>query len=237
MNPRLDTRAGAVNSTQAEKPPYGASIVIADAHAVLCESLAAYLGRQDGLRVIDSCSSIAAVTDLVEATHPDVLLLDADLLNPIGMEHLRTITTIPRGPAVILLMTREDREATSSAMRMGVSACVLKQTPLDELVSAIRAVTAGQMWLSPALVTAMFAEYRADSEELRAREQLSRLTTRELEVLRLMVGGLGREAIGNRLHVSSNTVRTHTQNLEKKLGVHSAVAAVSIALQAGIRPD
>jgi DNA-binding NarL/FixJ family response regulator len=114
---------------------------------------------------------------------------------------------------------------------------VLKQAPLCELLSAIRSVAAGQMWMSPALLTVLFSEYRADADELRAREQLNRLTPRELEVLRLMVSGYNRRDIASQLHVSSDTVRTHAQSLEKKLRVHSAVAAVSIALQAGLRPD
>lgn len=238
MNPTVDApdtqdrRDAAAGSVRSET-----SVAMADSQAVLCESLAAYLTGQPDMRVIGSCGTIGAVGDLVGSTHPDVLLLDCDLLTDVGMEYIRTITSIPRGPSVILLMTREDRDVTALAMRMGVSACVLKQAPLDDLIAAIRSVAAGQMWMSPALLTAMFAEYRADSDQLRAREQLNRLTPRELEVLRLMVTGLGRNAIAERLHVSSNTVRTHAQNLEKKLKVHSAVAAVSIALQAGLRPD
>jgi DNA-binding NarL/FixJ family response regulator len=213
------------------------TVAMADAQAVLCESLAAYLKRQAGLRVTGSCGSIAGVGDLVDSTHPDVLLLDSELLADVGMEFIHTITSIPRGPSVILLMAREDRETTALAMQMGASACVLKQAPLDDLMTAIRSVAVGQMWMSPALLTAMFAEYRADSDQLRAREQLNLLTPRELQVLKMMVAGLSRSAIAERLHVSTNTARTHAQNLEKKLKVHSAVAAVSIALQAGLRPD
>lgn len=216
---------------------HATTVAIADSQAVFCESLAAYLREEAGMRVMGSCGTIGAVGDLVGATRPDVLLLDSDLLDDVGMSFVRTITSLPRAPFVILLMTKEDRDATSLAMRMGVSACVMKQTALDDLIAAICSVAAGQMWMSPALLTAMFGEYRANSNELRAREQLSRLTPRELEILGLMVAGLGRIAIAERLHVSSNTVRTHAQNLEKKLKVHSAVAAVSIALQAGLRPE
>lgn len=67
-------------------------------------------------------------------------------------------------------------------------------------------------------------------------ERLERLTPRERQVLRLMVDGLERSTIAKRLHVSPHTVRTHTQNLQAKLGAHSGVAAVSIALRAGLRP-
>jgi DNA-binding NarL/FixJ family response regulator len=218
-------------------PGYETSVAMADAQAVLCESLAAYLGRQSGIRVIGSCNSAGAIGDLVESTRPDVLLLDYGLLADVGMEFLGTLTSQARGPAVVLLMTREDRETTALAMRMGASACVLKQASLEDLLAAIRAVADGQMWMSPQLLTAVFGDYRADTDQRKAREQLDKLTPRELEVLRMMVAGLGRNAIAEGLHVSSNTVRTHAQNLEKKLKVHSAVAAVSIALRAGLRPE
>ena len=67
-------------------------------------------------------------------------------------------------------------------------------------------------------------------------QRLERLTPRELQILALMVDGLERSAIAKRLHVSPHTVRTHMQNLQAKLGVHSGVAAVSVALRAGLRP-
>jgi DNA-binding NarL/FixJ family response regulator len=93
------------------------------------------------------------------------------------------------------------------------------------------------MWMSPTLLTALLSECRADADQQRAREQLNRLTPRETEVLRLMVNGHNRRQIADQLHVSSETVRTHAQSLQKKLQVHSGVAAVSLALKAGLRPD
>ncbi len=217
-------------------PVHQLSIAVADPQAVLRESLAAYLSTREGIRVVGTSSSVRGLLDLVEATQPEVLVADADLFGEGGIEAISSLMARPKPPRVVILMTGGDRERAASAMRMGVSACVLKEAPLDDLLSAIHAVAEGQMWMSPPLLTAMFSEYRTNVEQLRAREELKRLTQRELEVLRLMVSGYSRAAIAEALHVANDTVRTHTQNLERKLNVHSAVAAVAIARQAGMRP-
>jgi two-component system NarL family response regulator len=213
------------------------AVAIADTHAVLCESLAAYLDNEDGIRVVGSTSTVTDILDLIDATHPQVLLLDADLIGDNPSTHIRGVTTLARAPAVVLLMSQRDRDLATNAMRLGVTGCVLKRAPLIELLDAIRSAARGEIWISSSLLTVMFAEYRADSDMAKAREQLNQLTPRELEVLQLLVEGASREAIATRLHLSLNTVRTHTQNLEKKLRVRSAVAAVSIALRAGLRPN
>jgi len=213
------------------------SLVMAHSQTLFCQSLGAYLEDQAGIRVIGSCSSAGAIRDLVESTHPDLLVVDWALLTDGSMGLLRTLTKNLRGPSVLLLIAEEDSDVAALGMRMGAAACVLKEGPVDDLLAAIRAVAAGQMWMSPALLAALFAEYRADSAQLEAREQVNRLAPREKEVLRLMVAGWDRNAMAEAIHVSNNTVRTHVQNIEKKLKVHSVVAAVSVALQAGLRPD
>jgi DNA-binding NarL/FixJ family response regulator len=212
------------------------TVAIADTHAVLCESLAAYLDSEEGFRVVGATSSPVEIHGLIAASRPDVLVLGADLLGDESLMRLREITMLAKGPAVVLLMSQKDRDAATNALRLGVAGCVLKRAPLHELVDAIRSAAHGEIWISSSLLTVIFAEYRADSDMTRAREQLNQLTPRELEVLQLLVEGASRENIAAQLHLSRNTVRTHTQNLEKKLKVRSAVAAVSIALRAGLRP-
>ena len=143
---------------------------------------------------------------------------------------------MPSSPAVVMLMCDEATAAGASAIQMGVLGLVLKVAPVKELVEAIRLAAKGQMWVFP---TAAHRACRVASTPARHREakdRLSVLTKRELEVLDLLVEGLGHRAIAQRLHVSANTVRTHSQNLQKKLNVHSALAAVAIALDAGMRP-
>lgn len=213
------------------------AVAIVDSHAVLCESLSAWLDTQADIRVVGSAPTAAQAVDLVTSLRPDVLILDGDIDPTCGADVLREITARGMRPAVVLLMSSEDREAAELAMKFGVFGFVLKIAPLQEVAEAVRWAAKEKMWVSPPLLTSMLSGFRTSSNHAHARDSLMSLTKRELQVLTLMVDGLNHAAIAQRLHVSTNTVRTHTQNLQKKLNVHSGLAAVSVALEAGLRPD
>ena len=131
----------------------------------------------------------------------------------------------------------EDRDAAEIAMKYGVFGFVLKVAPLQEVAEAVRWAAKNKMWVSPPLLTSILSGFRPSTDLEGARNHLKSLTKRELQVLTLMVDGLSHAQIAEQLHVSTNTVRTHTQNLQKKLNTHSGLAAVSIALEAGLRPS
>jgi DNA-binding NarL/FixJ family response regulator len=211
------------------------AVAIVDHQPVLCESLSAFLSGEANLRVVGSASTAAEVADLIATRRPDVLILDAEFDTAHGVDILEQIGAMPSSPAIVMLMADEDFATAGRALRMGASGFVLKAAPIRELVEAIHWAAKGQMWMSPPLLTGLLQE-RPDTGSREAKGRLALLTKRELDVLRLLVEGLSQTAISARLHVSANTVRTHSQNLQKKLGVHSAVAAVSVALDAGLRP-
>jgi DNA-binding NarL/FixJ family response regulator len=213
------------------------AVAIIDSHAVLRESLSAWLDTQVDIRVVGSAPSPAQAVDLVQSLRPDVVVIDGDIDPSSGSDVLRDISDTGMGPAVVLLMSDEDREAAALAMRFGVYGFVLKMAPLQEVAEAVRWAAKQKMWISPPLLTSILAGFRPSSDHFGARDSLMALTKRELQVLTLMVDGLNHTAIAGRLNVSTNTVRTHTQNLQKKLNVHSGLAAVSVALEAGLRPD
>jgi DNA-binding NarL/FixJ family response regulator len=212
------------------------AVAIIESHAVLCESLSAWLDTQLDMRVVGSALSPSQAVDLVMSLRPDVLILDGDIDPTSGADVLREITASGMSPAVVMLMSNEDREAASVAMSLGVYGFVLKIAPLQEVAEAVRWAAKEKMWVSPPLLTSILAGFRSGTDQDRARHSLMPLTKRELQVLTLMVDGLNHSLIAERLHVSTNTVRTHTQNLQKKLNVHSGLAAVSVALEAGLRP-
>lgn len=212
-------------------------VAIACSEALLGESVTVYLKAQAGIRVVASCTSARAIRELLQSTRLDVLVIDMELLPERPEEFIRSVAEPRTGTSWVLLMAKEDGDVAAQAMRTGVSACVSKQAPIHDLIAAIRSVADGQMWMSPGLLTAMFRDQRSDPDRRVAWEMLDRLTARELEVLSLMVAGSSRSSIAEGLHLSGNTVRTHTQNIQKKLRVRSSVAAVSVALKAGLRPD
>ena len=223
-------RAGAGSLAVAE-----IGVAIVDRQPVVCESLSVGLGGEPDLRVVGTASAPGRVVDLVETTRPDVLVLDSELGGPDSPGTLREVLSTPESPAVVMLMADGAVGPGVSAIEGGVLGLVLKVAPLRELVDAVRLAARGQMWVSPPMLTDLLSA-RFGAGRRGARDRLSALTRRELQVLDLMVEGLGHRAIAQRLEVSANTVRTHSQNLQKKLDVHSALAAVAVALEAGNRP-
>jgi len=211
------------------------AVAIVNHQPVLCESLSAFISGQSGLRIVGSASTAEQVAELIGTRRPDVLILDVEFDSTFGIDMLKHLRSMPSSPAVVLLMSDADIATARQALQMGTSGFVLKAAPIRDLLEAIRWAAKGQMWMSPPLLTELL-QGRSDEGLREAKNRLAMLTRRELDVLCLLVEGLSQMAISARLYVTANTVRTHSQNLQKKLGVHSAVAAVSVAREAGLRP-
>ena len=109
-----------------------------------------------------------------------------------------------------------------------------KNASVEQVISAVRAAVLGGSWLSHELLSKLVAEY---PDPAAAPQLIAQLTAREHQVLSLMVSGLDRIGIAEKLHQSPNTVRTHIRNVIVKLGCHSAIEAVAMALRAGLRPE
>ena len=213
------------------------SVAVVDSHPALSEGLSAMLASDPALRVVAVASSMNRVADLIATRQPDVLVLDADLEDPECAELIRRVGLLQPRTAIVLLTCRDDAETTSAAMRVGASACVLKVAPAQELLAAVHAANRGETWISPVLLDNLLTELRSRSEKVPDASRLTSLTEREVEILELLVEGLGHKEIARRLDLALNTVRTHTRNIQMKLGVHSNLAAVAIALEAGLRPS
>ena len=213
-----------------------ATVAIVDDHEVFTQALSVRLGQEPDLRVIASTASASRVHDLVAEHRPDVLLLDIELDTASGLDVCAEILTMVNPPVIVILTCRDDSETAATALRLGASAVVLKLGPIREVIVAIRSVLRGETWVSPGLVTGLVSKLRSRSGEP-ARHGVGGLSTREVEVLTLMVEGKRYADIAQHLELSVNTVRTHAQNLQKKLGVHSRVAAIAHGLRAGLRPE
>jgi DNA-binding NarL/FixJ family response regulator len=213
-----------------------ATVAIVDDHEVFAQALSVRLGQEPDLRVIASTASASRVLDLVTEHRPDVLVLDIELGSASGLDLCAELLTWVNPPIIVILTCRDDSETAATALRLGASAVVLKLGPIREVIVAIRSVLRGELWVSPGLVTGLVSKLRSRSGEP-ARDGIGGLTTREVEVLTLMVQGKRYADIAQHLGLSVNTVRTHAHNIQKKLGVHSRVAAIALGLRAGLRPE
>ncbi|WP_370144544.1 LuxR C-terminal-related transcriptional regulator [Streptacidiphilus sp. EB129] len=210
------------------------SIVVADRRRTVAEVLAT--GLQHSGMASRAVTGMAEARSLVAAGHGDVVVADIGLLNADGLpeEGLPWVREL-NVPVIVLSEGGGSDDLACAAVRAGVRGWVPKNSSLRHLVMVIGGVLREETWIPPPLLTRVLDELLTLREtQEQGAELLSGLTSREREVLSLLCLGLSRPEIGRRLFLSTNTVRTHVQNLMIKLDVHSSVAAVALANRVGL---
>jgi DNA-binding NarL/FixJ family response regulator len=206
-------------------------VLIVDDHEVLAASLAQVLDHEPDLAVVGSAGTLEKARSLLATTAPDVVLLDHRLPDGDGVEAIPALLALrPEASIVVLTATTADHVLVA-AIEGGASGFVSKTRGLDEVTNAVRAAAAGESVISPEMLARLLP--RLHKREAEPRDTL---TDREREVLHLLAEGLSNAAIADRLFVSVHTVRNHVANLSNKLGAHSKLEALSIAVREGLLP-
>lgn len=212
-------------------------MLVVDDHRVFADALSIRLQSEPDLEVVAKAATAAEAEAAAGAHKPDVAIVDADLGPADGIDLARRLRARHPRLRLVVLTCHDDGRTASAAVRAGASAFVTKGAAAEDLVEAIRAAHRGESWIPPHLLGDVLRELQVDEPRVSPEEEaLARLTPREREVLLLIVAGCDRATVAERLFLSPNTVRTHTQNVLAKLGVHSSVEAVGVALRAGLRP-
>lgn len=209
-------------------------LLLADDHRSFLDALSVRLTAEADLTVVGVATSPNQALDLARLWTVDVALVDASLGAHDGLALVSELGTLPSPPLVIVLSCHEDGVTIGRALRAGASGYVSKVATARELVSAILAVTRGETWVSPRLLTEALRELLHPTPDAydEQRRRLTKLSEREREVLACMAQGMNRAQIARHLLLANNTVRTHTRNMLSKLGVHSSLEAVALALEA-----
>lgn len=212
-------------------------VVIIDDHPVFAESLAMRLGAEPDLDVVETARTGAVGIASIDLRHPDIAIVDIELGEESGLNVVEDVRRRAPATRIVVVTAHDDPDTAIRAARAGASALVSKDSPSDSLVAILHGVAAGESHFPPKLLTEILEHFRTSADrEDESRARIARLSDREQEILHLLVDGLDRSAIAGRLFLSVNTVRTHTKNIFSKLEVHSSLEAVSVALQAGMRP-
>ena len=180
------------------------------------DGVAQHLSRQPGMAVAACASSRAELMDLIETTRPDVVLLDMAM--PDSLLTLRTIAALSDAPRVVALTVPEAEPAVIACAEAGMAGYVTRHASLDELLAAIEAAVLGELHVSPRIAGSLLrrlsvlAAGRADETALDAS-----LTSRELEIARLVDQGMSNKSIAARLCIEVATVKNHVHNILAKL--------------------
>ncbi|CAM3284132.1 response regulator [Tsukamurella hominis] len=193
------------------------------------------LRRRDGFEVVGECADGDEVTAAVAAAAPDVVLMDLRMKRVSGMEATRRLTASAGAPPVLVLTTFRDDDLLSEALRAGASGFVLKDSPAEELIRAVRLVAGGEAVLDPAVTGRVLETYRTAAPAPAAPSgEATRLTSREVDVLELVGRGLSNDDIAAELVISIVTVKSHIGSIFTKLGVRNRAEAIVFAFDHGI---
>ncbi|MFF5231899.1 response regulator [Dactylosporangium sp. NPDC000521] len=213
-------------------------LVIADDQAMIRAGLRLVVetAAAGSITVVGEASDGAEAVAAVQRLRPDVLVMDIAMPRLDGLAAARQVLAGPRPPKVVLLTMFDTDEHLHAALRLGVSGFLLKVSPPEQLVDAVRIAAAGDALIDPAVTTRVIASFAARPEPV-APPALDTLTGREREVLEQLVRGLSNAEIGARLLMGEATVRTHVGRIFTKLGLRDRVQAVVYGYEAGlVRP-
>ncbi|TMR00299.1 response regulator transcription factor [Actinomadura soli] len=213
-------------------------VLIVDDHALFAEALATRLSREPDLVILPIAADVRRALALTATERPRVLVLDLTLGAESGLEVLDRVRESDPEVRVVMLTAMSDLDAMVQAVRRGAVGWLEKTESADLVAQVIRSAAWRGGWIPPDLLGEVLRRLLRDGGEQNGGARLlAGLTPREREVLQCMVDGLGRAEIAERLGLSANTVRTHTQNLLAKLDMHSALEAITLAMRAGMRPS
>jgi DNA-binding NarL/FixJ family response regulator len=209
-------------------------VIICDDQAIVRDGLAMLLKLEPDIEIVGSAEDGAEAVEMVADKGPDLILMDLKMPIMNGVEATRQIKMEHPEVKVLVLTTYADDEWVFDAIQAGASGYLLKDTPREELIKAVRGTAAGKTYLDAA-VAGKVLEQVSSRQTQPATLITAKLTQREVEVLRLIAKGSSNADIADRLSLSDGTVRNHVSAILSKLGVSDRTQAAVIAIQHGLK--
>jgi len=211
---------------------------VADDQELVRTGFAMILGSDDEIEIVGQADNGRSAVDLGRRLRPDVMLMDIRMPEMDGIEATQTLLADGDTPTRVLILTTFDLDDyVYDAIRAGASGFLLKDTPADDLIRAVKVVANGDALLSPSVTRRLIQEFAAESTAYASTPGLDHLTVRETEVLALMARGRSNQEIASELFLGETTVKTHVSRVLTKLEVRDRVQAVIAAYEAGlVRP-
>jgi DNA-binding NarL/FixJ family response regulator len=210
-------------------------VVLADDQVMVRAGFGLILDAEPDIVVVGEAHDGEHAVEVVREAQPDVVLMDVQMPKLDGIEATRRIVD---GGAlttrVLILTTFERDDYVFEALRAGASGFLLKNSPPEELIRAVRVVAAGEALLAPAVTRRLIEEYAHTSARARDDDRLNLLTERETEVLELLAAGRTNSELAGALGVGEGTIKTHVSHVLTKLGLRDRAQAIVFAYESGL---
>jgi DNA-binding NarL/FixJ family response regulator len=211
------------------------SVVLVDDQALIRTGFKMILESEEGIEVVgEACDGEQAVS-ISRSVRPDIVLMDVQMPKMDGLEATGRIARDAGIPSRIVILTTFERDDyVLDALRAGASGFLLKNSPPEELVHAVRVVAAGDALLAPSVTRKVIEGFIGRPARRNNDEELRRLTERETEVLQLLATGKSNSELATLLFVGEGTIKTHVSSVLTKLGLRDRMQAVIFAYESGL---
>ena|SRR5579883_333953 len=202
-------------------------VVIADDHTLFRQGIKNLLSAENDLEVVGEASNAGDLAAIVAQTRPDTVLMDIGMPGLSSFEAARAIRKEYPSTRVIFLSMYDDEDYVAECVEIGAAGYVLKDSPVDQLLTAIREVSRGGTFLSPRLLSRLVDGFRMNGRE----RPFGALTKREREILKMLAEGRSVKEIASAFDLSVKTIEAHKFNLMRKLDIHNKAQLVQYAIQ------
>lgn len=209
-------------------------ILLADDHTVVRKGLRLLLENQEGFQVVADAADGREAVALAEQHRPEVVVMDVAMPILNGIEAARQISTRLPATAIVFLSMHSDEGYLLRALKAGARAYLLKDSAEHDLINAVKAVSAGKAFFSPAISKMLAEEYVRQMRTNQVEDSYELLTTREREVLQLLAEGKSNKEVAGVLQLSPHTVETHRSNILQKLNLHTGAELILYAMRKGV---
>ena len=209
-------------------------ILIVDDHNIIREGLRALLEKEPDMEIVAEAENGRMAVQMVRKSNPDVVIMDIGMPDLNGIEATSQIMARSSSVKVIALSMHSNKQFVVEILKSGALGYLLKDCAFEELASAIRAVVANQIYLSPKIANIIIKDYVRHSTS--ESSVFSILTAREREVLQLLAEGKITKEIAYDLHLSIKTIETHRRTIMTKLDIHSVAELTKYAIREGLTP-
>lgn len=209
-------------------------ILLADDHTVVRKGLRLLLESQPEFMVVADAADGREAVALAEQHRPDVAVIDIAMPVLNGIEAARQISAKLPQTAVVFLSMHADEGYVLRALKAGARAYLLKDSAEHDLINAVKAVSDGKAFFSPAISKMLVEDYMRQMQDRQVEDSFDLLTTREREILQLLAEGKVNKEVAATLNLSLHTVETHRSNIFQKLNLHSGAELILYAIRKGV---